>query len=78
MEARIKAGIVEAPLVCVDETGFYEQGARHWLHVTSTSQLTYYAHHRKWGKQALDDIGILPSLSGVAIHDAWASYDKCD
>jgi hypothetical protein len=31
--------------------------------------------HQRRGAQAMDAMGILPSFTGVAIHDAWAPYD---
>lgn len=74
VEAKVKAGINEAAVICVDETGLYEQGRRSWLHVSSTPMLTFYAPHPRRGKEALDAIGILPDYQGVAVHDAWASY----
>lgn len=74
VEARIKRGILASEVIHVDETGLYEQGKRNWLHVASTQALTFYATHAKRGKQALDDIDILPLYQGTAVHDAYASY----
>ena len=57
-----------------DETGFYVEGKRQWLHVAATSELTYYAHHNKRGRIATDEIGILPGFVGTAMHDALRCY----
>jgi hypothetical protein len=45
-----------------------------WLHVACTDGLTYYFVHQKRGHDAIDEMGILPSFEGKAIHDGWKSY----
>ena len=61
-------------MIGVDETGMSVEGELWWLHVANTELLTYYRAHRKRGRQALADIGILPEYGGVAVHDHWQSY----
>jgi transposase len=72
----IKEAIIEAEVGHADETGFYINGQRHWLHTVSTEELTHYEPHAKRGKAATDEIGILPQFRGTLVHDAWASYFK--
>ena len=57
-----------------DETGFYIENLRQWLHVASTKELTLYLPHAKRGKEAMDAMGVLPGFEGTAIHDFWSSY----
>src|SRR4051794_760553 len=45
-----------------------------WVHVASTSKLTHYAVHQKRGSEAIEEVGILPSFEGVAVHDGLGSY----
>lgn len=73
-EKQIKAGVEKSEVGHFDETGFYIGGKRVWLHVAATQKLTYYAHHQKRGRKALDDIGILPVFDGTAVHDGYKSY----
>ncbi len=72
----IKEAIIEAEVAHADETGFYVNGQRCWLHTVSTADLTYYEPHAKRGQKATDAIGILPQFSGTLVHDAWATYFK--
>jgi transposase len=72
----IKAAITAAEVGHADETGFYINGKRHWLHTVSTKELTYFEPHQNRGRKATDDIGVLPQFAGTLVHDAWATYFK--
>ena len=72
----IKAAVTAAEVGHADETGFYIQGQRHWLHTVGTPELTYCSPHRRRGQTATDDMGILPQFTGTLVHDAWATYFK--
>jgi transposase len=72
--AAIQAALTAAEVAHADETGFYINGQRHWLHTVSTPELTSFAPHPRRGQAATKEIGILPAFSGTLVHDALASY----
>lgn len=73
-EEQLKRALSYCQVVGFDETGFRILGQRMWLHNCSTSQLAFYAVHHKRGKEATDEIDILPHFSGIAVHDFWKTY----
>ncbi len=70
----IRAAIAQADVVHADETGFYIGGKRHWLHTASTQTLSYFFPHATRGRKAVDEVDILPNVTGTLVHDAWPTY----
>lgn len=76
VEATIKALLMAAGAVHFDETGarVHNGGDSHHVHVASTMLLTLLIVHKNRGRQAMDDIGILPGYTGTAVHDGYERY----
>jgi transposase len=74
VEAQIKSALQRAPVLHSDETGVRQAGRLAWAHVASTDPLTHYAVHAKRGGAATEAIGILPTYTGVSVHDGWKPY----
>ena len=49
-----------------------------WLHVASTSLLTFFGVHGNRGAEAMDALGVLPHCLSWLIHDFWKPYLKYD
>ena len=77
VNAVVKKHLIETeePIHC-DETGLRVEGKLYWTHVASTEQATYLEVHPKRGRQALDEIGILPQRKGKVVHDGYSSYTQ--
>jgi transposase len=73
-EKKIKAAVLASDTVHFDESGMQINGDRHWVHVAVTNVVSYFMSHIKRGKEAMNDMGILPQYCGNAIHDHWKSY----
>ena len=72
---RARENITAAGVAGFDETGFRVAGRLHWVHCARTGKFTLLMVHQRRGAQAMDAMGILPSFTGIAVHDAWAPYD---
>jgi hypothetical protein len=72
---QIRGAIAGAGLAHFDETGMRVAGACHWLHAAGTDRFTLLTVHRRRGREGADAAGVLPSFTGIAVHDAWAPYD---
>ncbi len=77
---QIRQALMNESVGNFDESGCRVEGKRIWIHVASTPELTYYELHDKRGREAMDEIGILPAFEGRAVHDFWKSYYQynCD
>jgi hypothetical protein len=79
-EEQIKRDVIGSDTAHFDESGIRVGGKTHWLHSADTKDSTVYTIHEKRGREAMDDMGILPNYRGNAIHDHWKSYyhyDQC-
>ncbi len=83
-EKNTKNKLVNSPVGHSDESGIkgFVEGIvkKKWLHVFSTSDLTYYTIHKSRGKKAIEDMNIIPNFNGTLVHDffsTYLSYDNC-
>lgn len=73
-EEAIKGCLQKSERLHVDETGMRVLGKGHWQHVASTEEVTFYGIHEKRGKEAIEDMGILPDYRGNLVHDFFKTY----
>ena len=73
--ARIRWLLGQSPVVHADETQLRVSATGWWLHVVATDTLTFLGLHQKRGRDAIDELGVLPGYSGVIVHDGLAAYD---
>jgi transposase len=71
----VREQIAASDVAGFDETGFRVEGRLAWVHCARTGKYTLLMVHPRRGRQAMEEMGILPSFTGVAVHDAWAPYD---
>ncbi len=72
----VRKGLIAASCVHFDETGFRIGKRLCWLHSASSDQLVLFYPHAKRGRDAMDDMNILPRYTGTAVHDGWGPYAK--
>lgn len=73
-EEQLKEHLAAAPVAHADESGVRVAGTLHWLHVMCTHLVTFYGIHTKRGREAMNDLGVLPAFTGTLVTDALASY----
>lgn len=73
-EEQVKTHLAAAPVAHADESGVRVAGKLHWLHVMCTHLVTFYGIHAKRGREAMNDLGVLPAFTGTLVTDALASY----
>jgi transposase len=74
--SQVSIQIAAAGVAHFDETGLRCEGRLAWLHSASTQKYALLHAHANRGKTAMDDMGVLPTFTGTAIHDAFAPYDR--
>jgi transposase len=66
----------QADTVHFDETGARVQGRLGWVHGASNDWLTLLNCHHRRGRIAMDDLGVIAHMTGIAVHDGWRPYRK--
>ncbi|MDR1077705.1 MAG: IS66 family transposase [Propionibacteriaceae bacterium] len=70
-----RRALAAAATAHADETSLRVAGSKMWVHSFSTALWTWLQAHPRRGRDAMDEIGILPLFHGVLGHDCWAPYD---
>ena len=70
--------VLQSQALHVDETSLRVDQKNHWIHVYATEEITLKFLHRKRGKEAIEEINIIPRYGGTIIHDCWSSYLSYD
>lgn len=70
--------LAAAQVAHFDETGGRVAGRLHWIHVASTGHWTLFHLNAKRGRTAMDTAGVLPTFTGVAVHDGLVVYRQYD
>lgn len=70
----VRAQIRGSEVVHFDETGARAGGRLRWFFSASTSRATIFSVHEKRGYDGLNDAGVLPEFSGIAVHDGFKPY----
>ncbi|PGO73403.1 transposase, partial [Bacillus cereus] len=73
-EKKAKSHLLQSSIVHFDETVIRVNRERQWLHTMSTKDINLQVVHTKCGKETMNEIGVLPHFSGIAVHDGWTSY----
>jgi transposase len=72
---RIGKTLLQKPVLGADESGLRAQGSA-WLHVLAGDDLTWVGVHRKRGREAFEDFGLIPEYQGTLVHDGFSSYQR--
>ena len=70
--------LAAAQVAHFDETGGRVAGRLHWIHVACTETWTLFHLNPKRGRVAMDAAGVLPTFTGVAVHDGLVVYRQYD
>lgn len=72
----IREQVTSSPLIHCDETGGRISGKLQWVHFTGNDSFSLLTLSPWRGSKGINDVGVLPSYNGTAIHDCYASYWK--
>ncbi len=73
-QQEVSKQLLKSPLLHADETGIRLNGKNSWMHVVSNKTISLFAHHIKRGREAMNQMGILPNYNGTLVHDRFSSY----
>jgi transposase len=72
---RAKELLAVNPVVHADETTVRVSSEGWWLHVMACTTVILLVCHQHRGRDAIDEIGVLPAYTGVVVHDGLSAYD---
>lgn len=72
----IREQVAASPLIHCDETGGRVDGKLHWIHFYGNALFSLLTRSAWRGTKGINDVGVLPGYTGIAIHDCYASYWK--
>ena len=73
-QEEVKKHLLQSSILHADETGIRLNGNTSWMHVISNKTISFFAHHLKRGKEAMNAIGLLENYNGTLIHDRFSGY----
>ena len=73
---KIRELLKDSAVVNFDETGLRAIGKLLWAHNSSNDKYTYQSVNEKRGSIGMEDNGVLPDFTGIAVHDCWGSYQN--
>ena len=73
---RIRQALTSSGVDHFDETGTRVDGKTIWVHSASTPEYTHLTISDKRGQMGMEEGGVLPVFTGIAVHDCWAPYWK--
>lgn len=73
---KIRELLKDSDVVNFDETGLRALGKLFRVHTTSNDEYTYQSANEKSDSIGMEDNGVLPDFTGIAVHDGWPSYQN--
>ncbi len=74
VKEKIRELLKDSDVVNFDETGLKALGKLFWVHNSSNDEYTYQSANEKRGSIGMEDNGVLPNFTGIAVHAGWPSY----